>query len=198
MYRLTPLMTQRLRRDLGRYHDLFSAKRCSGWELEELIHRAILSDNSAQHHSRWKEAGHDTEADIEVSVNGDIHRLQIKSGKLVKNNLVLSGHRLGRFNGSLAGISNYLNDQCRKTEILAVPHHTIDDESGRRHCYQIAYVDAFCLGGLRSGAWHKHGKQYRQINEHGVLFSLRPSMSWQIWWHIPLHAIDLSERFCVG
>ena len=50
MYRLTPRMVQSLRHDLHRYHDLFSGGRCQGWELEELIVRAIKSDAQANHH----------------------------------------------------------------------------------------------------------------------------------------------------
>lgn len=64
MYRLTPRMLQRLHHDLKKYHDLFTGGRCSGWELEELIVNAIKADTQAQHHVRWREAGHDDKADI--------------------------------------------------------------------------------------------------------------------------------------
>lgn len=196
MYRLTPNMIQRLKRDLGQYHTLFSAGRCSGWELEELIHRAIQSDNVAQHHSRWKEAGHDTEADIDVWVNGHTYRLQIKSGQRDnQGTLNLSGHRLGRFHGDLDKISAYLNN--RNMEIVSVPYQKVEDDSGRRHCYQVCYIDPISFRGLKGDQWTKKGAQWRQTNEHGILFSLRPSMSWQIWWKIPAHLIECGEEFCI-
>jgi len=104
MYRLTPRMLQRLKGDLGKYHGLFDSKRCSGWELEELIVNAIKSDTQAQHHVQWQEAGHDDKADILVRINGARHSIQIKSGRIQSERLVLSGHRLGRFDGDLERI----------------------------------------------------------------------------------------------
>jgi len=190
-------MEQSLYRSLRKYHGLFTAKRCDGWELEELIHRAIQQDNAAGHHSKWKEAGHDTEADIDVHVNGTTHRLQIKSGKVKKRcgTLVLSGHRLGRFDGNLSDISQYLN--TRTHEILAVPYRQINDHRGRRHCYRLCYVDSSSLADVRADAWAKQGQQWRQTNESGVLFSLRPSMSWQIWWEIPSRLLTLCDEQCI-
>ena len=56
--------------------------RCSGWELEELIVNAITSDTQAQHHVRWRGAGHDDEADIVVRLNGKEYLVQIKSAQV--------------------------------------------------------------------------------------------------------------------
>ena len=179
MYRLTPRMVQHFRQDLERYHALFSAGRCSGWELEELIFRAIQSDNNAQHHAFWKEAGHDDEADIRVRTNGETYLLQIKSGAIRGGFLTLSGHRLGRFNGNFRQITTYLNDVT--ADIISVPYRKVDDDDGRHHIYRIMYADAARLTGLRANGWAEHGRAWEQINRHGVVFSLRPSMSWQIW-----------------
>ena len=63
MYRLTARMEQTLRQYLEKYHDLFDGGRCSGWELEELVFKAIQADSTAGHHATWTEGGHD-EADI--------------------------------------------------------------------------------------------------------------------------------------
>ena len=109
MYRLTPRMIQNFRPRFERYHQLFSAGRCSGWELEELIFRSIQSDNIAQHTLSGVKLGHDDEADIRVRINGDVHLLQIKSGRIRAGNLTLSGFRLGRFAGDFHAINDYLN-----------------------------------------------------------------------------------------
>lgn len=188
MYRLTPRMQQHFRQDLERYHALFSAGRCSGWELEELVFRAIQSDNRAQHHAFWQEAGHDDEADIRVRTNGAIHLLQIKSGSVRGGRLTLSGHRLGRFNGNFQQITDYLNRN--NAQIISVPYRKVDDDAGRHHIYQIVYADARHLTGLSADEWQEHGKAWIQTNGHGVQFSLRPSMSWQIWWRIPEYLLE--------
>ena len=188
MYRLTPRMQQHFRQDLERYHALFSAGRCSGWELEELIFRAIQSDNRAQHHAFWQEAGHDDEADIRVRTNGETHLLQIKSGAIRANHLTLSGYRLGRFNGDFQQITDYLNGN--DAQIISIPYRKVDDHTGRHHIYQIVYADARHLTGLQAGDWREHGRTWVQTNVYGVEFSLRPSMSWQIWWRIPERLLE--------
>ena len=191
MYRLTARMEQRLYRDLRKYHQLFDSKRCSGWELEELIVGAIKSDTQAQHHVRWKEAGHDDEADIRVRTNGNIHQIQVKSGEVKANRLVLSGHRLGRFNGDFREISDYLNNPS--ADMLSVPYKQVNNEQGRTHIYRISYIDKRRIVGLNGDAWETHGKSHRQTNNFGVLFTISPSMSWQVWWRIPESAITSTE-----
>lgn len=48
MYKLTPRMLQDLESGLRKFHDLFGSGRCDGWQLEELLVRAIQSDTQAQ------------------------------------------------------------------------------------------------------------------------------------------------------
>ena len=196
MYRLTPRMVQHFRQDLERYHALFSAGRCSGWELEELIFRAIQSDNNAQHHAFWKEAGHDDEADIRVRTNGETHLLQIKSGAMRRDYLTLSGHRLGRFGGDLLQITEYLNNNS--AQIISVPYAKLDDENGRHHTYRIVYANVEHLTGLNVEDWDKVGAAWVQTNEQGVEFSLRPSMSWQIWWRVPNGLLEMGPEIIIG
>lgn len=195
VYRLTPRMLQRLERDLRKYHELFSGGRCAGWQQEELVVAAIKSDTAAQHHVFWQEAGHDDKADIRVRTNGDEHFLQLKSGKVQAESLILSGHRLGRFGGVLKDITDYLNSGS--ANLLAIPYKRVDDENGRRHIYQVSYVDAELLTGLSADDWKREGKSYEQVNEYGVEFSVRPSMSWQVWWSIPLSHVEQEEPFIV-
>lgn len=198
MYQLTPRMLQRLQRDLKKYHDLFDGGGCSGWELEELIVAAITSDTQTQHHVRWREAGHDDLADIVVQTNGIEHAIQIKSGQVngKAGKLTLSGHRLGRFDGNIQAITRYLN--ANNANVITVPYHKVDGEQGRQHIYQVCYVDVRNLTGLVDTRWTRKGTQHIQKNACGVGFSLRPSMSWQIWWSIPSELITETPSFVIG
>ena len=196
MYRLTAIMLQHLRQDLERYHALFSARRCSGTELEELIVRAIQSDNGSHHHPVWQAGGHDDEADIRVRTNGDIHLLQIKSGAIKRRYLTLSGYRLGRFEDDFPRITEYLNNN--NSEIISVPYRKVDDHNGRRHYYRVVYADVEYLTGLQVDRWERAGAAWTQTNRHGVEFSLRPTMSWQIWWRIPEDFLEMGPEIAIG
>ena len=195
MYRLTPHMLQHFRRSLRQYHRLFSAGRCSGWQLEELIYRAIQSDNAAQHHAQWTERGHDDKADIRVTDRDRRYDLQIKSGEIKRGMLVLSGHRLTRFNRDFSAITQYLAGA--RNEIVAVPYRRVDNEEGRKHIYRLAYVNRQLLTDLDTDAWKQKGKQWVQENRYGVRFSLHPSMSWQIWWRIPESQVQLTAEVSI-
>lgn len=195
MYRLTPRMEQYFHQSLEKYHKIFQGARCSAIELEELIFKAIQSDNTAGHHAFWKDGGHDDKSDIQVRVNGVVFPLQIKSGKIGNEHLVLSGYRLGRFDGDLEKITEYLKNN--ESEYLTVPYKRIDDTTGRHHVYQIIYVANEYIRELDSSGWKEVGKQWKQTNQKGVVFSLRPSMSWQIWWDIPLSILSKSREFVI-
>lgn len=108
----------------------------------------------------------------------------------------MSGHRLGRFNGVMDDIGAYLNTP--RANIMAVPHRLIDDSKGRQHIYRVCYVDIKIMTGLETNKWEKRGAQYVQTNAGGVEFSLRPSMSWQIWWAIPVSLIEQTDEFVIG
>ena len=190
MYRLTPRMIQNFEHSLRRFHDLFSGGRCDGWQLEELLVKAIQSDMQFQHSVFWQGGSHDDKADMRVRTNGEVHPLQIKSGRVQGKRdpkLVLSGHRLGRFNGNLSAIADYLNRGT--ANIISVPYSQVDDERGREHRYTVSYMDAERLQGVNADAWIKSGASFTQTNPSGVVLSLMPSMSWQIWWRIPVHLI---------
>ena len=206
MYQLTGRMEQALRQNLVKYHDLFDGGRCSGWELEELVFKSIQSDSTAGHHATWNEGGHDDEADIRVRVNGEIYPLQIKSGEIkqVKTgssktpHLVLSGHWLSRFNGNFVEMTEYLNQD--RANFPFIPYRKVDDDKGRHHIYQIVYVEGMYLRKLKHTHWDQASKSsWRQINTpHGVIFTLHPKMSWQIWLRIPLSLTNHSQEFVLG
>ncbi len=205
MYRLTARMEQTLRQYLEKYHDLFDGGRCSGWELEELVFKSIQADSTAGHHAAWQEGGHDDQADIRVRVNGEVYPLQIKSGEIkqiksgdhISPHLVLSGHRLGRFNGNFEDMTEYLNTD--RADFLAIPYRKVDDDTGRHHIYQIVYVDQSYLRQLDPAGWENVSRSsWKQINSHNVIFTLHPTMSWQVWWRIPLSLVNPSPEFIIG
>ena len=204
MYQLTPRMQQALKQNLMKYHDLLDGGRCSGWELEELIYKSIQSDNTVGHHPTWKEGGHDDQADIRVRVNGKVYPLQIKSGKIKKvksgddrkPHLVLSGHRMSRFNGDFEAITEYLNEE--RAYFLSIPYRKVDDDTGRHHIYKIVYVEGMHLRQLNPNRWEKVKSSWRQVNPDGVIFTVSPSMSWQVWWRIPLSLVSHLSEFVIG
>ncbi len=186
MYRMTPLMLQNLGRELRKFHDQFIGGRCAGWQMEELLVRAIQSDTSRNHHVEWREHGHDDKADIRVRANGREYPIEVKSGQVKKKTgkLTLSGHRLGRFQGDFGKITDYLNGKM--AHVISLAHEKHEDEQGRHHIYRLYYIEPTRLRGLAEKNWDKVGAQFKQTNSDGVEFSLRPSMSWQIWWTIPV------------
>ena len=195
MYKLTPRMLQHLKRNLERYHELFDGGRCSGWELEEQIVKAIKSDTQAQHQVFWKEAGHDDKADILVRTNGQEYSIQIKSGEVKANRLALSGHRFGRFEGNLQQITQYLS--AKSDNMISVAYERVDDDRGRQHIYQVSYVRINSIKPDNAN-WERKGKSYFQLNRYDVRLSLYPSMSWQVWWRIPIHLVEQEEPFIIG
>ena len=196
MYKLTPKMVQHLEKDLNKYHELFGGGRCAGWELEELFVRAIKCDTAVNHHPIWREAGHDDKADITVKTDTAEWPINIKSGQIKDGYLTLSGHRLGRFKEDFTQISAYLNNH--NANMIAVPYDQAEDDRGRHHHYKIAYISTDHMCGLESNGWKEHGKQFVQQNSQGVRFSLRPSMSWQIWWKIPENLIVFERTIVIG
>ena len=201
-YRLTSKMSQNFQIYLVKFHDLLKGGRCLRWQLEEFLVKSIRSDSEAGHSADWYEERHDTDADITVCSNGQIHLIQVKIGSSTRKHLKLSGHCLGRFNGDTLEITQFLNNS--RFQIISVAYRLQEDQGGRSHCYKIHYINPETM---RIGAdsewkevWNKSGtkvSRYQLVNEYGVKFSLHPSMSWQIRWDIPFRVIDSEDEFCV-
>lgn len=197
MYELTPRMEQKLRSLLAEFHKLFDGSRCSGPLLEELLVSSIKSDTLSNHHAIWVENKHDDKHDILVETNGKQHYLEIKSGTVTGKGsakaLTLSGHRLGRFDENLSRISEYLNTS--DSQIISVPYRRVENKGGRSHFYRVTYINADILKGVSKADWVKSGKQYKATNKYGVELSLRPKMSWQVWWKIPYKLVLEKDEF---
>lgn len=59
-------------------------------------------------------------------------------------------------------------------------------------------ADKGVLTGLSANQWEQKGVQRIQTNLQGVEFSLRPLMSWQIWWKIPISLIEVGDECVIG
>ncbi len=194
MYKLTDRMLQALEKDLRKFHELFQGGRCQAWQLEELIAKAIRSDFNKSERVVWKGNGHDIGCDILVNDNIEI---QIKSGAVDSKYLTLSGHRLGRFKGNLQEITNFLNQNLYL--LIAVPYYDKDCELGKSHIYQIFYLDTKMLKLNDYAKWNekkgkKGGVSYYATNDFGVELSIHPTMSWQIWWNVPLNILTEENK----
>ena len=189
MYKLTDRMLQHLEKELQKFHELFQGGRCQAWQMEELIAKAIRSDFTKNEKVLWKGNGHDIGCDILIN---DTKELQIKSGVIKDNNLILSGHRLGRFAANMQDITDFLN--TNKYWSIAVPYHTKDDSMGRSHIYQLVYFENKILGLDDVSKWELRNKNYYATNNYGVELSIRPSMSWQIWWKIPINNLSAESK----
>jgi hypothetical protein len=193
-YRLADVMLQNLEKDLKKFHELFQGGRCQAWQLEELIAKAIRSDFSKSEKVIWKGNGHDIGCDIMVNDNIE---MQVKSGTIENGFLTLSGHRLGRFKGDFSAITDFLNQNSYL--LISVPYYTKDCELGKSHIYQIFYIDGKIL---KINDWKKwvekkgksSGVSYCCMNEYGVILSIQPTMSWQIWWKIPLSSLNIEDK----
>lgn len=193
MFRLSPRMMQHLRSSLKRYHELFDGGRCQAWELEELLVKAMKADTTLNVRVSWQEAGHDDKADIIIEDDHTTHHIQVKSGRLTKSTATISGNRLGRFDGDLEALTKYL--QTNHSQMISVWYRQMEDTGGREHQYMVTYLDPAHLRDVDPDAWTHLGAAYLQTNVSGIEFSLRPSMSWQIWWKVPLELFETTGWF---
>ncbi|CAG8457266.1 2843_t:CDS:2 [Racocetra fulgida] len=85
--------------------------------------------------------GHDVDKDIRITeANDKVNDIQIKSGKIKKTSVVVSGHRTGRFEGDLDKIKEFLNSN--RYDTFLIPYREEVDKLGKRFIYQIFYADS--------------------------------------------------------
>lgn len=56
--------------------------------------------------------------------------------------------------------------------------------------YKIFLIDPMLLtdlGGYKD--WNNEGSSFSYKNKYGVIADIKPNMSWQVWWEIPLNKI---------
>lgn len=177
MYKLTDIMIQNLENDLKTFHGLFRGGRCEAWQLEELIVKAIKSEHSKSERVIWIGRGYDVGKDVQIiETNGTVNDIQIKSGKIKKSNIVVSGHRTGRFKEDLNEIKEFLNSN--KYDTFLIPYHEEVDKLGKRFIYKIFYADSNIF--KIDNDWEpkiseKGVKIFFTQNSKGVKIFLRPA-----------------------
>ena len=163
-YKLSKEDKKRIQSLLKEYHKLFPKLKCKGECLEHIVAKAIGGEVLG---------GHDKHSDIKINN----FFIQVKSGEINnKDILTISGHRLTRFKKDFSKINKFLSSV--ESIIISVPtkKKTFD--------YLIYEIDPSIL--KPSESWTKKGKSYYQVNEKNVILTISPSMSWQVWWKIPI------------
>ena len=189
MIKLYPIVTKNLETLLEQHHQLYKKIRCKAEYLEEIIVLALRSSDFAVD---WDPASHDKEKDIVVN---STDKIQIKSGSFTKTNntITISGHRLGRFEGDLIKITNYLNKSS--SDIISVFN---PDKTSKKNLYTVASISKEVLKGIKPDKWIKKNTTYTQTNSENVEFSIRISMSWQIWWQIPADKANIEAQLSIN
>ena len=188
-------MLNHLEKDLVQYHQLLITRGCSGWNLMELLGKAINSDRSSRHQASWKKIGNGSKTEMSIRDIEPSQRLHIKSGAVKEGRLALDGPRMSRFNGDFSAIGIAL--QSYTDNIIAVIYEKMDCASGKKHQYQVAYVNPATIRPDHA-SWQKRGKSYQHTNRHQVRLSLRPSESWRLRWRIPLALVEQEAPFIIA
>ena len=118
-----------------------------------------------------------------------VFKLNQELCKKKNNAITISGHRLGRFDGNLKKITEYLNNPS--SDVVSIYNPEVKSD---KHFYTIASIPKYIFEGLKPDEWTKSRSSYSQTNAKGVKFSLRTTMSWQIWWDIPISLIKIEEQ----
>ena len=163
---------------------------------------SIRSDNESQHHVRWRPRGHELGRDFNVQINDDIYDIQVKAGKFNKKQsiLSLSGPRTGRISKTSEELFNNFLNEGWSVQILTIPYQLIKDNEGEHHEYRIGYIEKEHLTTGPEPRWeikkNKNDKSiWTLINHYDITIRRVESMSWQVWWHIPVDIIELFDWF---
>jgi hypothetical protein len=171
------------------YHGIWRKTKLTAHHLEEALVNALSYYEPYEHHLVWKSNSHSAKADIQITAPTRVG-LSIKSGTSGKGKyrdmLSVSGHRLTRAQGDLNTISTYLRELIPDVMLCFVHNATL------RH-YECLYIDAAVfLYPTDARQWvpqmgEKRGKvsQYLFTSPGGLIVSVKPPLSWQVWWTIP-------------
>jgi hypothetical protein len=171
------------------YHGIWRQTKLTADLLEEAIARALEYHEPYRGHVTWQARSHNTKADILLLAPVPLE-LSVKSGTPLKGKnremLEISGHRLTRAGGNMH-IINQLLRALISDVVLCFVHHA------SRRQYECLYIDAAVfVYPLDAGGWEpKMGEKRGRISQYvfrspgGLVSTIKPPMSWQIWWNIP-------------
>jgi hypothetical protein len=202
LFTLSRMTERSLQERFQAFHGIFRKNKCTGSYVEEIAYRALTMDHELGERVAWSSGSHSAIADIRIlAPSGDIG-LSVKSGKPVKGHpdlIQIPGHRLSRAHGDLNLVNAILRKQVSDV-VLCFLHNPLSEE------YQIIYIDApVFVYPTTSTGWHatighKNGRiaQYSWTSPHGLVAEIKPDLSWQIWWTIPLALCRIGSAIYYG
>jgi hypothetical protein len=153
----------------------------------------------------WLGGSHKQAIDISFTekVNCD---LSIKSGVLKNKDktTVISGGRLQKILGveqdadfktlwdkGGQNIVDYLNSNSEHTILCAPCKIKKEKNKIKSILYKLQYITGDCFTYPSFDKWNINKKVIEIILDNGIKVSIRPSLSWQIWWQIPTSLFNL-------
>lgn len=179
-----------LTHDIQTFHGLFKSNKITGGYLEELMYRSIDIDPDYNGKVIWNSGSHAPGSDIviynDTNKKDKLISISVKSGTVTNNFIEISGNRLSQCNSDMNCINGLLKKYISDVLIAC----SYNSESG---LYNIIYIDRSIFNypengsgwipkiGLKTGKISKY-----EYEQNGIISSITPSMSWQVWWKIPL------------
>lgn len=188
---------------------------CKAEYLEELFYTA-LKHRYPDANIQWNAGSHSVGTDItldEAGSDGRTYQFSIKSGRerTAKGTdtsfIDVSGSRLQSklgvtseglpaariWESSGQSLVDWLNNHHKDFIVLMAPSVKEDGVI----TYEIRYVSPELFSYPDASAWVQKGAELRATLASGIEVSLRPTMSWQIWWKIPKEATRLIKRISI-
>ena len=198
---LPPMAIQALKESCRTYHGIWRQTKLTAHHLEEAVAKALEYYGPYTGWIQWHPNSHNAKADICILAPDNPLQLSIKSGtaEARTQTIHLSGHRLSRAKEDMNTINRLLREMVSDVVVCFVHNE------GHR-CYECLYIDAEVFvypqyateWTAQMGA--KQGKvaQYVYRSPAGLVSTIKPAMSWQIWWTIPRQLCRQGPRIDYG
>lgn len=212
-------MLKTFQNNLEQYHDVVPDIACKGTVLENLLARSLQeSCRNAYPNTfvEWDPESHNKGPDITIHeyLENPSKKcsLSVKSGQVssVKDEyyLNISGSRLQSAiedaeeknhtdNWLVHGdsIIEHIENIQKKSPVLSVA----SEKDAYGFTYRMSIIKPKLLTTLpNANEWEKRGNAFFTQNKDGVIATIKPSLSWQIWWTIPVKKILLIDKIRVN
>ena len=190
----SPRFISHLRDLLTQHHRLYRTPAKAEF-LEDLVYQA-LKRTQPDLSLEWSPQSHRVLYDIRIEdpLHGALE-VSIKSGAQSKNKLVLSGFRMQSVMAAHKGDAPGSEPSQVQGDAIVEALTAMASKSSTvsisfcptlRH-YQIRPLNSTLLVPPPWSNWTQSGAKIKGTSAAGVSFELVRSLSWQIWWKIPLH-----------